>query len=121
MLFYFSCSALLRALNHDMGAPVNRFVIFARAAARGFHLREQHTDGSGGLHGIVSRSADTKEFQTWQDRFSSMRELMSFEWQLQWHSFKAWFWETFFKVGIFFGFLQRLDLQEMQEEAFAAG
>lgn len=40
MLMILRNNNLLRAINHDLGVPANRFTVFARMAARGIHLLE---------------------------------------------------------------------------------
>jgi hypothetical protein len=32
---------LIRSINHEYGAPINRFTIFARLAVQGIHKNEQ--------------------------------------------------------------------------------
>lgn len=116
------CSNLLRSLNFDMGSPVNRFVVFARAAARGAYMSE-HGYSSDHKHkyGIFERGADKKRASTWSDSIRAWKEQFMFEFHLSMHSWRQSFINLFFRVGIFLGFLKPVNIQELLDEGYAPG
>jgi len=76
---------LLRSVNRDLGAPVNRFIILARAAVKGVEISQ-------------SKSQLTKS-----QKLAVFQESLIFEFNLWWFSFSSWVKTRAFFLASFLG------------------
>ncbi|KAL9641509.1 hypothetical protein ABK040_013430 [Willaertia magna] len=90
MVFILRCDNILRSLNNDLGANVNRFSIMARMAAKGVATTKQKAT-------------------TLYSRFMAFNSQINFECRLMWISLKTWVLTQFIKV---FGYERFIKKQE---------
>jgi len=83
---------LLRSVNRDLGAPINRFNVMARAAARG---------------AAVARAMVLSETSIFQ-KFALFREELKFEFWLQLNAIKTWAIMLMYEFATYFGFSNSL-------------
>ncbi len=92
MLLLLRTFNLLRSINYELGAPVNRFAINARVAVKGIHWRSKSS------YSMVSR-------------IQSLLESWYFEWKLSSFLLKDWFKMQMYRMAIYLKLMEPIRLR----------